>query len=121
MKDSLNSFLEMMGYIIGVVVFISGICWALIRGKIVQDVHKIWTDRMKDYEDAKEEGREQRRIWILEKIEDINVIIKEKESEGKSDRLEIISILKEIKIELNNSSKIQTMHEMRLNSLEKNK
>lgn len=121
MKDHISAFLEIIAYIIGVITFVAGICWMIIRGKINQDIHKIWTDRMSAYEDDKEEGRELRRQSILSEITSIKDSLNKHESNAKEDREKMIETLDEIKDELVNTSKLQVNHEGRLLSLERDK
>ncbi len=121
MKDSVNAFLEIIGYIIGIVTFIAGICWMIIRGKVREDIHKIWSERMTSYEDDKEEGRELRRQSILTEISSIKESLNRHESNTKEDRARMIEALDEIKDELVNNSRLQNNHESRLLTLEKKK
>ena len=121
MKDSISAFLEIIGYIIGIITFVAGVCWMLIRGKVNQDIHKIWTERMTAYEDDKEEGRELRRQSILVEITSIKEALNKHESNAKEDREKMIDALDEIKDELVNTSKLQMNHEGRILHLERNK
>lgn len=121
MKNSLDAFLEMIGYIIGLITFVSGICWMLIRGKLKEDIHSIWSSRMREYEDSKEEGREERRQSILKEITLIGNSLKAHEESTKEERKELVGVLNEIKLELNNNSKLQTIQEIRILNLEKGK
>lgn len=121
MKDSISAFLEIIGYIIGIITFIAGICWMLIRGKVNQDIHKIWTERMKAYEDDKEEGREAKRQVILTEITSIKESLNKHELNAKEDREKMINSLDEIKREIASISKLQINHEGRILSLERDK
>ncbi len=119
MKDSVSAFLEIISYVIGIIVFVSGVCWMIIRGKVREDIHKIWSDRMTAYEDDKEEEKELRRQLILIEITAIKVSLANHEANAKIDRDEMIKLLDSIKLELINNSKSQINHESRLISLEK--
>lgn len=121
MKDSLSAFLEIIGYIIGLITFVSGVAWMIIRGKVREDIHKIWSERMADYDDKKEEGREDRRQSILKEISSIKESLKSHEENAKQDREKMIETLDEIKDELVNTSKLQVSHEHRILTLERKK
>lgn len=121
MKDSLSAFLEIIGYIIGLITFVAGVAWMIIRGKVREDIHKIWSERMADYDDKKEEGREDRRQSILKEISSIKESLKAHEENAKEDREKMIEVLDKIKNELIKTSNLQVIHESRLLSLERKK
>jgi hypothetical protein len=121
MKDSVSAFLEIIGYIIGIITFVATVSWMIIRGKVNQSIHAIWSERMKAYEDDKEEGRELRRQSILTEISSIKESLNKHESNAKEDRNKMLETLESIREELVNSSKLQVNHEGRILNLEKSK
>lgn len=121
MKDSVSAFLEIIGYIIGIITFVATVSWMIIRGKVNQSIHAIWSERMKAYEDDKEEGRELRRQSILTEISSIKESLNKHESNAKEDRNKMLEALESIREELVNNSKLQVNHEGRILNLEKSK
>lgn len=121
MKDSVSAFLEIIGYIIGIITFVATVSWMIIRGKVNQSIHTIWSERMRAYEDDKEEGRELRRQSILTEISSIKEALNKHELNAKEDRKEMMDTLDSIKNELVNNSKLQVIHEGRILNLEKSK
>lgn len=112
----------MLSYILGIIVtfvtFCATISWMIIRGKIREEIHSIWTTRMKEYDDSKEEGREARRQALLNNLGAIKETIKEDKEERKESREETLQLLKSISDKLGAISDLQIEHDVKINNLE---
>lgn len=120
-----NAAFDMIGYIIGLIIglvsFIATIAWMIIRGKVREDIHSIWTNRMKEYDDKKESEREFRRQSYLNDIASIRETIKSDKEDRKEDREESIDLLKNINNKLSQISDMQIRQEVRIDAIEKKK
>lgn len=137
----IREYLEIIGGIIAVILFLSPIICTLLKGRIMPAVHKAITDNnkelkkdfkydlkqledniisinrdvvkeeIKEKEIQDEKERQLRSATYVEKIDNMKAIMARNEERRKEDNESMFEILDSIKSEINNLSKLAVDHE----------